>query len=53
MYFLSGDPRQQTNMAENTASWSETALELDEDKYFKLKLLIHKFTIPTRKKKYN
>ena len=34
-------------MAENTASWSDTAQELDEDDNLKLKLLIHEFTIPS------
>ena len=37
-------PDNKRTMAENTASWSETAQESDEDN--KLKLLIHKFTIP-------
>ena len=34
-------------MAKNTASWSETARELNEDDNLKLKLLIHNFTIPS------
>ena len=33
-------------MAENTAPWSEKAQELNEDNNLKLKLLIHKFTVP-------
>ena len=46
MYFKNGDPRQKTNhMAENTASWSDTAQELDEDDNLKLKLLIHEFSL--------
>ena len=34
-------------MAENKASWSDTAQELDEDDNLKFKLLIHEFTIPS------
>ena len=37
-------PDSKQTMAESTASWSETAQESDEDN--KLKLLIHKLTIP-------
>ena len=40
-------PDNKRTMSENTASWSETAQELDEDKNLKIKLLIHKFTIPS------
>ena len=40
-------PDNKRTMAENTASWSETAQELDEDDNLKLKLLIHEFTIPS------
>jgi len=40
-------PDNKRTMAENTASWSETAQELDEDDNLNLKLLIHKFTIPS------
>ena len=38
-------PDNKRTMAENTASWSETAQESKEDDNLKLKLLIHKFTI--------
>ena len=40
-------PDSKWTMAENTAFWSETAQELDKDDNLKLKLLIHKFTIPS------
>ena len=30
-------------MVKNTASWSETAQELDENEHLKLKLLVHEF----------
>jgi len=40
-------------MAENTASWSETAEKLDEDDNLKLKLLIHEFSIPSSSNKLN
>ena len=38
-------PDNKRTMAENTASWSETAQELKEDDNLKLKLLFHKFTV--------
>ena len=38
-------PDNKQTMAENKASWSETAQELKEDDNLKLELLIHKFTI--------
>ena len=38
-------PDNKRTMAENIASWSETAQESKEDDNLKLKLLFHKFTI--------
>ena len=38
-------PDNKRTMAENTASWSETAQELADDDNLKLKLLIHEFTL--------
>ena len=46
-------PDNKRTMAENTASWSETAQELKEDNNLKLKLLIHKFNIPSSYNKLN
>ena len=40
-------PDRKRTMAKNTASWSDTTQELNEDDNLKLKLLIHEFTIPS------
>ena len=40
-------PDNKRTIAEITASWSETAQELDEHNNLKLKLLIHQFTTPS------